>query len=653
MVVVDIDEKSLNALGQWPWPRIVLANVLKKIYSYAPSAIGMDIMFSEEDRTSPKQINLFYKKFFDAQTSFYGIPDSFLDNDIIFSEAIQDTKSVIGIYLSKDATTKKTCNPLNPLEINASLFELNSFDHLLCNIPSLKSTSKYSGFVNAIVDEDAILRRMPLMREYNGIVIPSLALATLLSINDEYNVSKNSVSVLGHKVQTDNKSNVLLNFYPNEWYKKIPIIDLLNNNVPKNLLMGKVVLLGSSATSLHDNLIVSGGEKIIGVKVHVTMIDNILNNEYMTQPTFYKPLNVFLSLVLSLIFFVLFSKGHKKSVIFLFLLSVVTLIASVYYTFGANIYISLAYFLIPFVVYFFLISITHIVIDTYDKHLLKEELTKKHIQELDGKVKDRTAKLVKSHKHIKDNIDYAAIIQNAILPTPQILSKYVEDAFVFWRPRDVVGGDIYFISELSSKEEILVMVIDGAGHGVSGAFVTMLVKAIEAQILTEIESSKMPPSPALILEYFNRSIKLMLKQDKKSKSNAGFDGGVLYLNKRTGVCKYAGAKTPLYIMKNGVLQIIQSDKKNVGYIRTKIEQKYTEYEIEIDKGTLLYITTDGYIDQEGEDNTRYNKKLFKNLLQKIHTKPLSEQKDDIIFTLEAFQSTTKQSDDITVMGLKF
>jgi CHASE2 domain-containing sensor protein/serine phosphatase RsbU (regulator of sigma subunit) len=654
VIIVDIDEKSLDVLGQWPWPRIILSQVLQNTNTLYPSAIGIDIIFSEKDRTSPKEINLFYKNFFGIDNSFYGIPKEFQDNDLIFSSALQDTKSTLGIYLSQNNIHNKKCNQLNSLELDTKDFQLESYDHILCSTPSLKSGAKYSGFVNAFLDEDATLRRMPLLRKYNDLVLPSLSIATLLSIKDNIKISNNgTISVLNHKVQTDQKSNILLNFYHNEWYKKVSVIDLLNNRIPQSMIMGKIVLIGSSAISLHDKIVVTGAKEIIGVKVHATMIDNILNNEYLIQPSFYKWLNVLVSLFLNLLIFFLLSRRYKKSVIFVFTSIIISLTLITFFTFKAGIYISVAYFIVPFLAYMFLITIIHIIIDTYDKHLLKEELTKKHIAELDGKIKERTAQLVQSHKHIQDNINYAAIIQGAILPQEDILSKYTDESFIFWKPKDVVGGDIYFVSELSSKDEILVMLIDGAGHGVSGAFVTMLVKAIETQILAEIENSKMQPSPALILEYFNKSIKVMLKQDKSSKSNAGFDGGVLYYNKKTNLCKYAGAKTPLYIVDDNEIKIIQSDRKNVGYIRTKIDQKYTEYDIDLKENTKLYLSTDGFYDQEGLNNTRYSKKKFQELIKKIKNKSFLEQKNDIMSTLKNFQSTTVQSDDIAVIGLKF
>jgi serine phosphatase RsbU (regulator of sigma subunit) len=268
-------------------------------------------------------------------------------------------------------------------------------------------------------------------------------------------------------------------------------------------------------------------------------------------------------------------------------------------------------------------------------------------------IESQGKELARINRDINDSIEYASFIQEAILPSTDILKNYGQDYFIYWQPRDTVGGDIYFVSELKSKNEIIVMVIDGVGHGVSGAFLTILVKAIKTQIIAEIDSGFLDPSPAKILQYFNKSIKDMLKQDKNSKSNTGFDGGVLYYNKATNICKYAGAKTPLYVIKNNKIEIIKSDRKNVGFVRTDINQKYTEHEINIKKGTKLYITTDGIIDQEGLQNTIYGKNKFQNLLLDNHRKDFSTQKELLKESLVIFKSSCKQSDDITIFGMEF
>lgn len=273
-------------------------------------------------------------------------------------------------------------------------------------------------------------------------------------------------------------------------------------------------------------------------------------------------------------------------------------------------------------------------------------------ENLEIKVEERTKELSKSNKNIQDSIEYASLIQHAILPEQELINSIFNDSFIFWQPSETVGGDIYFATELNNKNEILIMVIDGAGHGVPGAFVTMLVKAIETQIMADIANDKLKPSPAKILEFFNRSIKTMLKQEKGSKSNAGFDGGVLYYNKDTKVCKYAGAKTPLYVVNNNELKIYKSDKLNVGFIRSKVTQEFTEYDVDIQDGSQLYILTDGYSDQPNKEGKIYDLNGVEDLILDMSKKSFSEQKLIILDEFEKFKGDTKQIDDVTVVGLQ-
>lgn len=280
------------------------------------------------------------------------------------------------------------------------------------------------------------------------------------------------------------------------------------------------------------------------------------------------------------------------------------------------------------------------------------ELASQEFHELNENLNLKLKELEKTNKNTQNSIEYASLMQQAILPDTKILETFCHDCFICWSPKDIVGGDIYFF-DMIDEESILLMVIDGAGHGVSGAFLTMLVKAIEEQIFAKIRDKKLEPNPALILEYFNYNIKRMLHQTEDTQSNSGFDGGILYYNQKTNVCKYAGAKTPLYIINDGEIESIRSDRKSVGYKRTNIDQKYTEYEIIIQANTQLYITTDGIPDQEGNDNHPFGKERFKQILLDNHHLPLSEQYAVLQESFVNFKGEQVQNDDITAIGLRF
>ncbi|MEA3387579.1 MAG: hypothetical protein U9Q66_04320, partial [Patescibacteria group bacterium] len=161
------------------------------------------------------------------------------------------------------------------------------------------------------------------------------------------------------------------------------------------------------------------------------------------------------------------------------------------------------------------------------------------------------------------------------------MAPFFKDYFITWIPKDTVGGDIWLFNELRHKDECLLLFIDCTGHGVPGAFVTMIVKAIEREIISK--TTKHPEfeiSPAIIMGYFNKTMKTLLRQETKdSLSNVGWDGGIIYYNRRTQILKFAGAETPLfYIDENEEFKTIKGKdfpfgKKKFGNI---IKENHTK-----------------------------------------------------------------------------
>jgi len=273
--------------------------------------------------------------------------------------------------------------------------------------------------------------------------------------------------------------------------------------------------------------------------------------------------------------------------------------------------------------------------------------------------KESELKIKDLHEHTKDSIEYASLIQSAILPESRVLSKYFKDSFVIWSPKDTVGGDIWLFDELKNEDECLLMYIDCTGHGVPGAFVTMIVKAIEREIISHIiENKNFTVSPAWVLQYFNRTMKILLKQDTiDSISNAGFDGGVIYYNRKKQIIKFAGAETSLFYMdENNKLNTIKGDRYSVGYKRCDITYQYKEVCIDVKEGMKFYCTTDGYIDQNGgEKDFPFGKKRFKNIIENNHTKAMNIQKDIFLDELNKYESMVPNSDrndDMTVIGIE-
>jgi serine phosphatase RsbU (regulator of sigma subunit) len=263
-------------------------------------------------------------------------------------------------------------------------------------------------------------------------------------------------------------------------------------------------------------------------------------------------------------------------------------------------------------------------------------------------------KIEEMHKRTKESIEFASLIQNALVPQEDEI-KIFKDIFILWEPKDIVGGDIYLFELLRNEDEAVLMCIDCTGHGVPGAFVTMIVKAVEREIVSKIRDDlDIEVSPAWILRYFNKTIKKLLKQeDSSSISNAGFDGGVIYYNRRTQILKFAGAETPLFYVENDKLNMIKGDRHSVGYKKSDANYEFKEHVIEVEEGMKFYITTDGYLDQNGgEKGFPFGKKRFKQIVEEGYNLSMDKQKEIFIKKLTEYQKDNERNDDITVIGFE-
>jgi len=291
-----------------------------------------------------------------------------------------------------------------------------------------------------------------------------------------------------------------------------------------------------------------------------------------------------------------------------------------------------------------------------DKYILVLDalthLSNRVIQELNESKKQ----IETLHKHTEEAIRYASLIQRALLSEEAEMSKIFHDKFVFWLPKDIVGGDIWGFDILRNEDEALLMIVDCTGHGVPGAFVTMIVKSIEREIVAKLKKHpEYDISPSKIMSYFNKMMKKLLnQQDKNSVSNAGFDGGIIYYNKKQKIIKYTGAETPLFYVDNSKkLHMIKGDRYSVGYKNCDENYKYSEHILEVEKGMKFYLTTDGYLDQNGgEKGFPFGKKRFKKIIEQYNSLPMNEQRDKFIEAFLEYKQKEEQNDDITVIGIE-
>ena len=252
---------------------------------------------------------------------------------------------------------------------------------------------------------------------------------------------------------------------------------------------------------------------------------------------------------------------------------------------------------------------------------------------------------------IVSSIQYAQRIQSAILPPEIYITELLNENFLFYKPKDIVSGDFYWITKVNHY--IILVSADCTGHGVPGAFMSML----GISYLNEIVQRREITQANQVLNELRKLIKHSLRQTGNSKeSRDGIDIALCVIDTNKSIMQYSGAYSPLYIISNingeSVLREFKADLMPVG-VHVSSDQSFTNHEVQLEIGDTFYISTDGFIDQLGGPNsTRFGSKKFKKLLLDIHDQPLYEQKEILEQTLKDWMSGHPQRDDILVIGAR-
>ncbi|MBX7222048.1 MAG: FHA domain-containing protein [Blastocatellia bacterium] len=275
---------------------------------------------------------------------------------------------------------------------------------------------------------------------------------------------------------------------------------------------------------------------------------------------------------------------------------------------------------------------------------------------LEAMVAERTAEVVaqrdeiqRINTHVMDSIRYAERIQQAILPTQQRVDQMIQDNFVLFRPKDIVSGDFYWFHEVNGV--VIAAVADCTGHGVPGAFMSMIGNTLLNQIVIE----KHILDPALILENLHNGVREALRQTQAdSESQDGMD--VCLCRIEPGQVTFAGAKRPLYCVPlNGsplTLEEIKGDKRSVGGMQKEARRTFTNQTIAVGSGLMLYLTSDGFGDQPSPEGAKYGTRRLKELLSSFAHLPAREQFDTLVSELDRHQGTEVQRDDLSVIGIR-
>jgi serine phosphatase RsbU (regulator of sigma subunit) len=286
-----------------------------------------------------------------------------------------------------------------------------------------------------------------------------------------------------------------------------------------------------------------------------------------------------------------------------------------------------------------LVTLTYLLI----KEILNMKRLKKAFEEMDMQREELQIK----NKDITDSLIYARRIQTALLPTSSLISKLFLDYFILYRPKHIVSGDFYWISE--TDDMLYLAAADCTGHGVPGALMSMIGLEILQKIINESHTEHSDQ----ILDALNRELESAFNKEEGGKAaiKDGMEVSMCIINTRTKEMEYSGAFLPVYIAREEKLIELKGDKINVG--QSIEDVVFTRNTMKIEKDDIIYLFSDGYADQfGGPENKKFMYRRLRHLLVTISKFPMQDQRRILEETIVSWMADTDQIDDMMVMGFR-
>ncbi len=269
-------------------------------------------------------------------------------------------------------------------------------------------------------------------------------------------------------------------------------------------------------------------------------------------------------------------------------------------------------------------------------------------KDLKEKINYQKDEIERQKKELTESIKYASYIQNALLTSQQELKKLLPEHFVIFIPRDIVSGDFYWIAK--RKSDLIIAVADCTGHGVPGAFMSIL----GITLLSEIINRASYNSAGSILNQLRESVMRALNQrgvDEEQKD--GIDMAICIINTETNMLEFAGAFNPIYVVKKNRLIEMHGDNMPIG-IAAFEENSFTNHKYNLEEDDVVYLFSDGFVDQfGGPEGKKFKYQPFRNLLLNISNLPMHVQKNELITKFNQWKGNLPQLDDVLMFGFRY
>ena len=610
VVIIDIDEKSIGEIGQFPWRRDIFANLIQKLNQYGVSVITFDVFFSEDDKQNPKKI----------LEEFNIKNDTVLDSDQKLLESIQSSNVVLPVLgdiskYNKDNPSKPKTNIVSKGGDPSDY--IYSFKNKITSLEKFNNAAKGVGTISYLDSSDAVLRSLPIFLKIENDIWPALSLETLRVLHDHKSILINSdeaginlIKTRKYQIEPDANAIVHINYKKFDKENYISAVDVLNQNINANKLRDKIAIVGSSAQGIFDFVKIPNGNVIPGVETHAHMIENIINNDFIIKNTF-TTITENLLLVISLILALIIPNKilPKFSIVF----------------FGGLIFILLSSSIIAYQFNYF-IDVFYIILSS--SLLFLTTLYFRYLRENEIALDNEKKQII-----LKREREIAGEVQKKLFPEVFEDSKLIYAKNI---PARDVSGDYYDYIRVNDNE-IYFTLADVSGKGIKAG----ILMANASSVFRSLAKLEKPVST--IARYVNNQV-----------SDSSYQG--MFITAVIG--KINIEKQEVEYINHGHEPIMIFDREyNFEYIKSSLpplgimkfdEDSFFQTSVKNIKDKTLLIYTDGVTEGYLKNNEELGVQGFENL---IKDNKFDNSKHIIDKVCEVLNNRSKLRDDITCIGI--
>jgi len=640
-VVVEIDEKSLAALGQWPWPRTILAELIRDIEKYKPSAIGVDILMPDADRLSPHQL---LQRARQRDPVLAERLATLTSNDTDLASAIGAGPVVLGLVGMPDTTGKTLRAPPFTVAdaerregIASAAPGIGQFRGAFPSIDELDRAAAGHGLMSVNDPAKGVIRRIPLVASINGTLAPALSLEMLrvalhapalrLQVTGS---AVHAVSVGNFTAPTEEDGSVRIYYSPRDARRYVSALDVLDGRVDPSMLQGKLVLVGVTGLALADYQNTPLGESMPGSEIHAQLLENLFDQTWLLRPAWAPrfELVVFVLLGLLLVWATPRWKPRNAALLATACVMLPAMAAWAMYRSQRQLYDAATSGLALLILFSVLLVLT--LADATRRRKSLERVVQ--AQRLEA-------------AYIEGELEAAQRIQTGILPRADTLRDEGRiELSATMLPAREVGGDLYDFFRLDA-DRLFFLIGDVAGKGLSASMFMAISKSL-------LKSAALRDPNGTISELM-RAANVEVSRDNTEMYFVTVFAAILDLH--TGELSYCNAGHDNPYMLDGQGGIARLDQGAGPPLCTVENFAYTSGRHRMQPGEIICLTTDGIADAQNPAGDRYGMERLRILLERLNSVGTTARAvvDAVGDDVRTFVGTALPADDVTVMALRW